>query len=142
MPRPMLGALSIRLGYRIWFMLHGLTRKSYWWLGPTWEVGHAAWRRHAKWRRSHTWAAWPRAWLHVRTLLTFCDVRVGYRVDDRLSAVVADFWRRLSVLLIQYDGAARTLIVINDISQVILSRIMCFPNAHRVMCEVDITVIA
>jgi hypothetical protein len=36
----------------------------------------------------------------------------------------------------------RTLVVVNDVSQVVTTAVMRFAHAHRVVCEVDIAVIA
>ena len=54
---------------------------------------------------------------------------------------IVSMWKGRKAYLKAASGR-RTLVVVDDIAQVVATAVMRFAHTHRVVCEVDITVVA
>lgn len=96
-----------------------------------WGAG-GAWWRDTEGRRGHAWLSRESEGRresagghHVGGLLALCGVGGGNGVDDGLGLFLADL-----------------LVVVHHVSQVVSTGVMRLAYAHRVVCQVDITVVA
>lgn len=82
----------------------------------------------------------------IRCLLTFGGVRVGDGINHALRLLLADLcWQRRLVVFWHISEGGRgscTVVVVDDVAKVISSAVMRLPDAHRVVREVHIAVIA
>ena len=89
-------------------------------------------------------------WQHgVGVGLAFGGVGGGDGVDYGLGFFVADFWERgggVSLWEGIWEGnwikERRTLVVVDDVAQVVAAAVVGFAHAHGVVGEVDVAVVA
>ena len=62
-------------------------------------------------------------------------------VSLKLSMWVLMKHQRMETICSEWDSG-RTLVIVEHISFVVTSSIVCFPYRHRVMCEINIAVVA
>jgi hypothetical protein len=111
------------------------------------------WHPPTTWAWEREWRLWAKAaglckLIHrVVMRLTLGGVGASNGIDDALRSFLGKFYLWLAVYSIHLPLAAcqlcaLTLIVVDNISEVISATVMRFPHAHRIVSEVDIAVIA
>lgn len=80
--------------------------------------------------------------LRHRICLTLRIVRIGDTVDNKLRLFTGYLYTVHQRQLKYVIGGSRTFVVCLDISEVISAVIMCLADAHRVVREVDIAIVA